>query len=61
MADGWVCTLETFPALKYFSATDQSQRLPVPISCVRVDKPVGTDWKTWAGWFKLLRYLGEFP
>jgi hypothetical protein len=31
------------------------------ITCVRVDKHVaGVDWKTWAGWFKLAKYLGEF-
>jgi hypothetical protein len=21
----------------------------------------GVDWKTWAGWFKLSRYLERFP
>lgn len=54
--------MEAFPAITFFSATDQSQELPTPISCVRVDKHVaGISWSTWAGWFKLLRYLDSFP
>jgi hypothetical protein len=53
--------MDAFPAIKFFSATDQSQTFPTPITCVRVEKPVGTDWRTWAGWFKLLRYLDAFP
>lgn len=54
--------MDSFPAIKFFSATDQSQVLPTPITCVRVDKHVsGQSWNTWAGWFKLLRYLDDFP
>jgi hypothetical protein len=54
--------MDTFPAIKFFSATDQSQTLPTPITCVRVDKHVaGADWKTWAGWFKLIRFLDAWP
>lgn len=53
--------MEAFPAIKFFSETDQSQDFPTPITCVRVDKPVHTDWKTWAGWFKLARFLEGFP
>ena len=53
--------MEAFPAIKFFSATDQSQELPTPIACVRVDKPVGTSWRTWAGWFKLARFLEAPP
>jgi hypothetical protein len=33
-----------------------------PVTCVRVDKHVaGVSWNTWAGWFKLARYLDGFP
>jgi hypothetical protein len=53
--------MEAFPAVKFFSATDQSQDFPTPIRCVRVEKPVGTSWSVWAGWFKLARYLESFP
>lgn len=61
MADGWVCTADSFPAIKYFSDRDESQTFPTPITCIRVDKPEGTDWKSWAAWFKLVRYLDSFP
>lgn len=53
--------MEAFPAIKYFAASDESQTFPTPITCVRVEKPVGTSLSTWAGWFKLARYLGDFP
>jgi len=53
--------MEAFPAIKFFSETDQSTTFPTPISCVRVEKPVGTDLKTWAGWFKLARFLQGLP
>jgi hypothetical protein len=62
VADGWICTLDTFPAIKFFSPTDQSQRLPTPITCVRVDKHItGASWREWASWFKLARILQSFP
>jgi hypothetical protein len=54
--------MQAFPAIKFFSSTDQSQSLPTPIECVRVDKHIsGASWREWAGWFKLLKYLDEFP
>jgi hypothetical protein len=54
--------MDSFPAVKFFSATDVSQTFPTPITCVRVDKTVaGVSWRTWAGWFKLLRLLDGFP
>lgn len=53
--------MTAFPAIKFFSSTDQSQTFPTPIVCVRVDKPVGTSWRTWAGWFKLVRFLDGLP
>lgn len=61
MSEGWVCQQDEFPAIKWFSATDVSSSIP-PVTCYRVDKHVaGQSWRTWAGWFKLLRYLEEFP
>jgi hypothetical protein len=55
--------MDAFPAVKFFSATDQTQVFPTPITCYRVDKAVaGANAREWAGWFKLLRYLdGVFP
>lgn len=53
--------MDEFPAIKWFSATDASSNFP-PVTCVRVDKHVtGESWSTWAGWFKLVRYLDAFP
>jgi hypothetical protein len=61
VAEGWVCVSESLPLIKWFSPTDASS-VPLGIKCVRVDKHVaGVDWKTWAGWFKLARYLSAFP
>lgn len=52
--------MDSFPAIKWFSESDVSSSIP-PITCVRVDKHVaGQSWSTWAGWFKLVRYLAEF-
>jgi hypothetical protein len=54
--------MDAFPAIKFFSATDQSQSFPTPITCTRVDKPVnGVSWRDWASWFKLARYLNQLP
>jgi hypothetical protein len=62
VADGWVCTMEDFPAIKFFSATDQSATFPTPISCVRVSKPVhGFSYRVWADWYKLLRFIEDLP
>lgn len=59
MADGWICSQDAIPAIKWFSTTDASSSVP-PVTCVRVDKHVaGVDWKTWAGWQKLARLLGN--
>jgi len=56
-----VCTSTELPLIKWFSPSDVSNPL-LGIECVRVDKHVaGVDWKTWAGWFKLVRYLRDFP
>lgn len=56
-----MCQEDAFPAIKFFSPTDVSSTVP-PVTCVRVDKHIaGVDWKTWAGWFKLSRYLDDFP
>lgn len=56
-----MCQNDAFPAMKWFSSTDVSSTFP-PVTCVRVDKHVaGVSWSTWAGWFKLLRYLDRFP
>lgn len=56
-----MCTTESLPLIKWFSPTDVSSAA-LNIKCVRVDKHVaGVDWKTWAGWFKLSRYLERFP
>jgi hypothetical protein len=53
--------MDSFPAIKWFSATDASSFFP-PVSCFRVDKHVAQEsWSTWAGWFKLLRFLERFP
>lgn len=53
--------MEAFPAIKFFSASDVSQTFPTPISCIRVDKPVGTSWRTWRNWFQLAKFLSELP
>ena len=54
--------MESFPAIKWFSSSDQSQTFPTPITCVRVDKHVsGASWREWASWLKLTRYLSDFP
>lgn len=62
LAEGWVCQADNFPALKWFSPTDQSQGLPFPITCNRVDRHVaGGSWSDWAGWFKLLKLVDVWP
>jgi hypothetical protein len=54
--------MEDFPAIKFFSATDQSATFPTPISCVRVSKPVhGFSYRVWADWYKLLRFIEDLP
>jgi hypothetical protein len=51
-----------FPAIKFFSATDQTSSFPTPIQCVRVDKHVnGGSWRDWASWYKLLKLVEEIP
>jgi hypothetical protein len=53
-----VCSSEAIPAIKWFSSSDMTDPI-LGYTCVRVDKTVtGTDWKTWAAWLKLARYLG---
>lgn len=56
-----MCEQQGFPVIKWFSESDVTGQLP-GVQCYRVDKVVtGQSWRTWAGWFKLLRYLDEFP
>lgn len=62
MSDGWVCESELLPAIKWFSATDQTRTFPEPIKCVRVDKAVhGFSYKEWAAWYKLLKFVDGVP
>jgi len=54
--------MEAFPAIKFFSASDQTQEFPTPITCTRVDKHVnGFSYRDWASWYKLLRFVDGFP
>lgn len=54
--------MDDFPAIKFFSNSDQSTTLPTPISCFRVDKHVaGVDYRTFFSWNKLAQYLEDFP
>jgi hypothetical protein len=54
--------MDAFPAVKFFSSTDQTTDLPTPITCVRVDKHVnGGSWRDWASWYKLLKLIEEIP
>jgi len=56
-----VCQSDALPLIKWFSATDVSSSFP-PVTCNRVDRHVaGVDWRTWAGWLKLARYLSDIP
>lgn len=57
-----MCTSDAIPAVKWFSSTDQTTDLPVPITCVRIDKSVnGGSWRDWASWYKLLKLIEEIP
>lgn len=51
--------MQAFPAIKWFSASDQSRLLPTPVQCVRVDKPVGGSWRSWANWVKIGQLLED--
>jgi hypothetical protein len=54
--------MQDFPAIKYFSATDQTATFPTPVTCYRVDKHVdGFSWSDWASWYKLLKFVDGFP
>lgn len=54
--------MDGFPAIKFFSPTDQSQGGPFPVTCTRIDKPVhGVSWSDWGAWFKLAKYLDTWP
>lgn len=62
VSEGWVCVADTVPAIKYFSPTDDSRSLPVPITCYRVDKRVqGFSYSDWASWYKLAKLFDSFP
>lgn len=53
-----MCTLNGAPLVRVFSPNDISGEV---YTCYRVDKHVaGVDWRTWAGWFKLAKYLTAF-
>jgi hypothetical protein len=49
--------MQAFPAIKWFSGTDQSRTFPTPVQCIRVDKPVNAGWRTWANWAKVMQLL----
>lgn len=54
-----MCTATGLPFIKWFSASDVSNPV-LGYECVRVDRHVaGVDWRTFAGWLKLARYLGD--
>lgn len=53
----WVCEADGFPALKYYSAHDDSRDFPVPITCHELVKPVGVSWREWIAWVKVLLKL----
>lgn len=54
--------MQDFPAIKFFSSTDQTSTFPTPIQCFRVDKAVhGFSFRDWADWYKLLKFLDGFP
>jgi hypothetical protein len=56
-----VCVKEAFPAIKWFSATDQSSPI-LGTRCYRVDRQVaGVSWRTWLNWGKLAQFLDDFP
>lgn len=56
-----MCQQDKAPFIKWFSTSDVSSEV-FGITCFRVNKQVtGFDWKTWAGWFKLVKYLDRFP
>jgi hypothetical protein len=57
-----VCVAQNFPAIKWFSSSDQSGDFPTPIRCYRVDKQVnGFSYSDWASWYKLLKFVDGFP
>lgn len=49
--------MQDFPAIKFFSSSDQSASFPTPIQCVRVDKPVNSSWRSWRDWAKIMELL----
>lgn len=53
-----MCNSPNLPGIAFFSETDISQTLPVPITCTRMDKPIGSSWSSWAAFWKLLRLIG---
>lgn len=56
-----MCVEDAFPAIKWFSETDQSSTVP-PVTCYRVSKQVnGFSFSDWASWAKLGRLLEQFP
>jgi hypothetical protein len=47
--------------IKWFSPSDVSDPV-LGLRCFKVDKYVaGVSWRDWASWFKLARYLDDFP
>jgi hypothetical protein len=58
---GWVCNFEESPAFLFPSSSDQTGTIP-GLVCRRVEgKLPGSSLTSWAGFWKLLRRIGEFP
>jgi hypothetical protein len=56
-----VCEYAALSFIKWFSPTDVSDPV-LGLRCFKVDKYVaGVSWRDWASWFKLARYLDDFP
>jgi len=54
--------MDEFPAVKWFSGSDQSMGGPFPVTCFRVDRSnLGGSWKDWIAWYKLLKLVEFFP
>jgi hypothetical protein len=57
----WVCESEALPGVKWGSSSDVSRNLPVPIKCVRVEKPISGGPTSWATWWKIARMIEQLP
>lgn len=53
--------MDAFPAIKWFSPSDQTASVPA-ITCVRVDQHVsGVSIREWLGWSKISQLLERWP